>query len=259
MPRAPRIKPAHLKASLAGFVASTAVLCAALLFAAVRQDTGKKLTGPPTPPSVETGPSTSASTERPSSEETGPSASASTERPPSVVAEWRGIENLYVVEAHVGAPAAWPFGCNFQEVGSVYGFALGKHELEGEDPLKTAKEVRLQMSAMARGHVLKGLVLVGRVDRIPFDAQGKGRNKALALARVESFRDWAFEELKGIEGSATAVSGAASVAAGPLDLPSEEDCPDEEGVECDASERRHHRSVDIFACWAPKRVQLDGI
>ena len=220
--RSPRIRPALLKAFLLALVNSAALFCTTLLFAVVGENSGEDNSGG------------------------GPDSAA--------VAEGIRIENLYVMESVGKAPEARPLGCHFDRVGSLYGFGSGKATVgEGQDGLKGAEKVRGAMTARAKDHVLKGLVLVGRVDRVRFDTQGQENNETLAMERVDWFgRWWAPRELRGIEGLEAAVDGAARIAAGPLDPPSEEECPKEVALECDADERERHRSVEIFACWAPK-------
>ena len=228
MARSRRIKPAYLKAFVVAFVNSAAVLCTALLVAAMSQDNGTD-------------------------------ASETSTNTPSVTPGTR-VENLYVLQSAVDATRTLPLACNFQDVGPIFSFGPGVPELEKventnetrPDALGRVEKVRRTMNALAENHVLKDLVLVGRVDRMPLDPWRERKNETLAMERVEWFRDWALRELQGIEGLETAVGRALIIRAGPLDLPSENDCPDKAGVECDAPERQRHRSVDVFACWVPK-------
>lgn len=272
MARSPRIKPAFLKAFVVAFVNSTAVLCTALLVAAMGQDGGmgpSKTVTPSTPetvtpPPADTGASPPADTGAPRPADTGASRPADTATPSPAVTPGVRFENLYVVESGGQASEAWPLGCHFHTAGSVYPFGLGKAELErgeeGENAVNSAAEVKRTMMAVARDHVLVALVLVGRVDRVPFDAHGEGQNMTLAMKRIEWFREWALEEMHGeVDGIGTAVGGAARIPAGPLDLPSKEDCPGEKNLECDAPERQRHRSVDVFACWVPKPGREESV
>ena len=173
-------------------------------------------------------------------------------------------EKLYFAST-VNTAEAFPHTCNFADVGSVYSFVSGRAELERDrqtgrtrgEILERLEQIRRKMASLASGHVLKGLVLVGRVDRVPFNAQSEGTNKELAWDRVDWFEEWALGELKEIDGIEVAVERALRVQSDPLDVPSAEECPGDK-LESDAPERRRHRSVDVFACWVPTPATLDA-
>ena len=184
--------------------------------------------------------------------------------PDQVAPTARFIADRLYFASTVNTGEAFPHACNFVDVGSVYSFVSGRAEFEKdsetgrprEDIRKRLEQMRRTMASLASGNVLKGLVMVGRVDRVPFNTRSDRTNETLAWDRVEWFEEWALGELKEVEGIELALERALRVQSGPLDVPSAEDCPGDK-LECDAPERRRHRSVDIFACWVPKPATPD--